>query len=525
MQTPTVRILSASLTTVVSLAALLGADLRAEAPPDSDTTNSPDATAADRADPSNSPPDRIVRTELAPRSPVPEKRVAELEGTIDRILETRVADEARVGLVAVDTRTGQTLYARNADETFNPASNMKLLTSAAALDRLGPSHTFETEILAGERDSNTVRGGLFLRGDGDAFLLFEDFVSWAAKLELRGIDRIEGGLVVDDTIFDGSYLPPGFGQKTEDASYRAPIGAVSVNFNAVTAIVRPGSESGEPPSVRTFPPNDHVKVVNRAETVDGRERNVVFKSEPTEDGATEVILEGTIGAAAEKMRSRLRIDHPPAYAGSIFREALSMVGVEFDGEVRTGAAPADAELLLSHRSQPLSYIVLAMNKWSNNFMAEQLLRRLGVDGEEPSTWRRSRKAVRSFAESVGIDPTEMTLKNGSGLYDGNRVAPRHLARLLTAMLDHRAAPEFVSSLAIAGIDGTLDRRMEEALVRGNLRGKTGTLNHVSALSGYVRTRSDRVVAFSMLFDETPRRGWHYRPVQDEIARTIAELDR
>lgn len=460
----------------------------------------------------------------APGDPAPDAAVEALRKQIDAILDRRVSSRAKIGIVAVDTTTGQVLYERNADEPLNPASNMKLVTSAAALESFGAAHTFKTELRAKKRSDSVVEGPLYVRGEGEAFLLFEDVVDWAADLKLKGIDRIEGGIVIDDTAFDGDYLPPGFDQKDEDASYRAPIGAVSINFNAVEAIVEPASSPGEKPSVRLFPPNGHVEIDNRAQTVAGSGQRLTFKSEPTDEGRTAVIIEGNIGTRFGEMRSRLRIDNPPAFSGSILARALEMVDIELEGPVRTGNAPSSSQLLLSHRSKPLSYVLLAMNKWSNNFMAEQLLRALGAATDGPATWERSRQRVQDFLEEVGIDSNGVRIHNGSGLYDGNEVSPRQFARLLTFMLDHDARPEFLSSLAVAGVDGTLADRMETEPLVGNLRGKTGTLNDVSALSGYLRTRSGRLVAFSVLFNDTPRRAWHYRPVQDEIARALGEFD-
>jgi D-alanyl-D-alanine carboxypeptidase/D-alanyl-D-alanine-endopeptidase (penicillin-binding protein 4) len=171
----------------------------------------------------------------------------------------------------------------------------------------------------------------------------------------------------------------------------------------------------------------------------------------------------------------------------------------------------------------LSYIVQAMNKWSNNFMAEQLLRVLGRDGETPSTWERSRETVRGFLERAGIDASQLALKNGSGLYDGNEISPRQFVRLLTFMLDHAAAPEYLSSLAVAGRDGTLADRMNSDAARGRVRAKTGTLNGVSALSGYARTASDRRLAFSIILNDTKRRAWRYRPAQDAFVTALAEF--
>lgn len=451
------------------------------------------------------------------------ERLEQLRDDIDRILQEGIGSSATVGVRAVDVETGQVLYDKNGGTGLNPASNMKLLTSSAALDEFGPSETFGTRLLADEPEDGVVDGPLFVEGEGEAFLLFEDVVSWASQLELKGVDRIRGDIVIDDTIFDGEYLPPAFGQKDEDASYRAPIGAVSVNFNAVTVIVTPAERPGEAPDVRMFPPNDHVEIVNQARTVVGPGQQLDFDSEPDGEGATTIRVGGLVGTRSGEVRSRLRIDHPPAYAGSILQRALAMVGVEVDGRVRTGQTPDDAEVVVGHESQPLSYVIQAMNKWSNNFMAEQLLRRLGVGDDDPSTWNSSREKLLEFVEQAGIDPERIDIKNGSGLYDGNLVSPRQFTTLLRYMLDHRTAPEFLSSLAIAGTDGTLADRMDDEPTAGRVRAKTGTLAHVSALSGYVTTQSDRRIAFSILFNDTPQKAWRYRPVQDEIVRTLAGL--
>jgi D-alanyl-D-alanine carboxypeptidase/D-alanyl-D-alanine-endopeptidase (penicillin-binding protein 4) len=519
------HLVAVAVSLTLASAALAPAPLRAADP---DATDEADTTAAAPSDSSDN------RFQLPPRQKVSASERQRLHARLDAILERRVRPEARVGMYVVDVTTGQVLYERRADEAFNPASNTKLFTSAAALDVFGPDHTFETHLLVEspdegdweQPDDGTLESPLYVEGEGEAFLLFEDFVHWAAKLKLRGIDAIEGGIVVDDGAFDGHYLPPAFGQKDEDASYRAPIGAVSVNFNAVSVIVTPADELGMAPDVRLFPPNENVEIDNRARTVQGNRRRCRFTSDPDGEGGTEIVVRGTIGVGADRMRTRLRIDNPPQYAASVFHRALEMVGIEVDGPLRTGDAPGDEKrhVLIRHESQPLSYVVKAMNKWSNNFMAEQLLRTLGRTDDEPSTWKRARRTLRDFLDRAGIDPTGLTLENGSGLYDANRVSPTQVVDLLRAMLRHPSGPEFVSSLAIAGRDGTLRDRMEEGPASGRLRAKTGTLNQVSALSGYVRTQSGRRLAFSMLFNDTPRRGWLYRPVQDELAHALAGFD-
>jgi D-alanyl-D-alanine carboxypeptidase/D-alanyl-D-alanine-endopeptidase (penicillin-binding protein 4) len=452
------------------------------------------------------------------------KAAKALERSIASILAQSDVTGGTVGIHAVDVATGQVLYSRSADEAMNPASNMKLITSAAALDKFGPQHTFETKLLATQVDGDTVKGSLYVRGDGEAFLLFEDVLDWAGELRQKGISKIDGDIVIDDTAFKADYLPPGYEQKDEDASYRSPIGAVSINFNAVKAVVEPAKKTGQAANVRLVPPNDHVEVVNKTTTVGGKRRRIGVSSEPTEHG-TRLVISGKIGHGASPYVSRgKRIDNPPEFAGSVLARALAMVDIDFKGVVKTGTTPDGAEVLVAHSSQPLSYVILAMNKWSNNFMAEQVLRTLGAKDDAPSTWQGSKQEVLAFLKRVGIDTSTLNIHNGSGLYDGNEVSPRQFVKLLRYMSFHRWAPEYLASLAIAGTDGTLARRMPDGLVRGNVRAKTGTLNEVSALSGYLRTQSGRMVVFSVLVNDPPRRAWHYRPVQDRIVEALAGFD-
>ena len=201
-----------------------------------------------------------------------------------------------------------------------------------------------------------------------------------------------------------------------------------------------------------------------------------------------------------------------------------MVGIDFDGQIRHGTAPTEGEKLLEHRSAPLMEAVWAMNKWSNNFIAEQLLRVLGDDGDEPSTWEAALQRAEETLEEFGFAPDSYRLNNGSGLYEGNELTARQIVELLRQMNTHRYGPEFASSLAIAGVDGTLAHRLDDELTQSNLRAKTGTLRDVTALSGYMETAGGRTVAFSILFNDPPRRAWHFRDRQDDIALVIAGFD-
>ena len=445
-----------------------------------------------------------------------------LERSIGAILANGELQRTTIGIHVEDLASGEVLYTHGADRLMNPASNVKLVTAAAALHKLGPNHTFSTE-LSTEQNSGGRIGDLYVKGEGEAFLLFKDVLSWAADLKLQGIEAIDGDLVIDDTAFDGGYLPPAFDMRDADASYRSPIGAVSVNFNAVAIRVEPADQIGHRPSVRITPPNDYIEVENRASTVTGSLPRIGVSAVP-DDERTRVIVSGTIGSGSDSVTQRKRIEHPPAFAGAVVAEAMKMMGIEFDGAVRRGTAPDNGQVLVTHNSEPVANTLAAMNKWSNNFIAEQMLRVLGGLDEEASTWDAARQRVRQTLEHGGIPSDSYNLKNGSGLYDGNELSPRQIVQLLRFMKFHRYGPEFVASLPIAGVDGTLRHRLNGDETKDKMRAKTGTLRNVTALSGYTETASGRLVAYSIIFNDPPRRAWNFRNHQDSIARAIAAFD-
>lgn len=448
---------------------------------------------------------------------------AELAERIQSTLKGAELDGAKIGIHVVQVSTGDVLYAQGADVPLNPASNIKLLTAGAALELFGPSHTFTTELIGPEPKGDAIPGDLVIKGHGEGFLLYKHLLEWAAELRGRGVRVVSGDIVVDESAFPGKTLPPGYEQKDEDASYRAPIGAVSVNFNAVEVGVR-AMEAGQPVVVTLDPPNKHVKLVVSATGAAGKANKLKITSAAGE-GGTVITVSGTLGVDAARVSSRKRIDEPALFAGAVMVSALEAVGIKVKGKVRRGSAPANSKALLVHVSEPLSYGILAMNKWSNNFMAEQLLRAIGarVAGKGEDGWAAGLGAVRAFLEKQGVPMAQVTLHNGSGLYAGNLVSAQAFTTYLSAMARHRAAPEFMASLAIAGADGTMSDRLRRTQLGGLVRAKTGTLNEVLALTGYVQGERGELIAFAILFNDTPQRAWRYRDVQDAIVTAISGL--
>jgi D-alanyl-D-alanine carboxypeptidase/D-alanyl-D-alanine-endopeptidase (penicillin-binding protein 4) len=468
---------------------------------------------------SPSPTARAAEPAVAPADTNPT-----LAGQIDLLLEAPILADATVGIHVLDLETGKVLYSRGADVPLNPASNVKLLTTAAALVELGPEHRYATRILRndGALSGSVVTGDVYLEGSGDPNLVTEHLMALASELRARGVRKITGGVVVDSDRFDKDELPPGFDQKNELASYRAPSSASSVNFNTFVVRAAPGAKVGDAALVGLDPAMGGIKLTNTATTVAGRKRRLFADVEPDGTGI-KIQIRGTIGEDASAARYRYPVVSPSRNAGEVLLYALKKQGIKVGKKkVKIGSAPRDARSLATHFSEPVSELIRSVNKFSNNFMAEQILKTLSPTGK-PATFAAASAQERKALESLGISLDGARLTNGSGLYDTNRVSPTQITALLEAMNgDFRYRADFLASLAVMGVDGTTRSRLSDTDAARWVRVKTGTLDGISALSGYVGARGREPIVFSILFNDLPGGGTSSaRGVQNEIALMLA----
>jgi len=457
-----------------------------------------------------------ARVEAAPSA-----EVAEL---IDEALSASFLADATFGVSVVDLETGEPLYQRGDTLPLNPASNVKLVTTAAALGILGPAHRYTTGVYhkEGALTGTTIKGSRYLRGNGDPALVTANLYELAGKLRARGIKRITGGIVVDASAFDHDGLPPGFDQKQELAAYRAPSGATVVNFNTFEVHVRPGDTIGSTPFAGVAPPVDgvHLKVV--ATTDEGKRRRLLADYD-AKDSAIELGLRGTVGIDSTPTSFRYPVDDPSRYAGELLKLMLERQGIKVGrATIKKGKVPARAELLAAHRSAPLGVLIRSVNKFSNNFMAEQILKTIDVE-PGPATFDGALTRVTEHLIERGVPAEGLSLGNGSGLYDTNRISPAQITTLLGSVYaDVRIRPDYMASLAIMGVDGTTRSRLRDTVHAGWLRVKTGTLDGVSALSGYAGAPGRKPIAFSILFNGLRRSDTSQaRKVQDRIAELLA----
>jgi D-alanyl-D-alanine carboxypeptidase/D-alanyl-D-alanine-endopeptidase (penicillin-binding protein 4) len=444
---------------------------------------------------------------------------------IDAVVADPALAGARVSIYAARADgTGRPLYARQADQRLHPASNNKVVTTAAALVELGPTYNFRTDLVA-EGLKDGVAKALYLVGRGDSRLTTAELLYLIEEARFAGLKRVDGPLIVDDTYFTPEYEPPGYSDRPkDDASYRAPNGALSLNYNAITVLITPADKAGDAPTVRVKPESDYPIIVNKATTTKrGRERLHV-RAKRAEDGRTQLTVSGRISLNHGGVQVRKRIDHPALFAGYTAKAFLGHVGITVQGPVQTGTVPSkDVKRLGRHYSPVVGSLVADINKWSNNLMAEGMLRAIGKRKKSKGDWASGAAVVRSFLEKqVGL--RGFTYVNGSGLFGKTAFSAKHLVTLLQYMHTRRPAlPEFAASLALGGRDGTLRRRYKGTKL-GQVRGKTGTLSGVICLTGYVSMADGTPAAFSILTNDVKARPWKIWKVQDAIVRALIAFD-
>ena len=461
-------------------------------------------------------PGAATRAQVSPTAPTSQEIVT----TLRSLVESSALAVARTGILVASVETGDVLYARDADALLNPASNVKLVTSAAALARLGPEYRFSTEFLLAEAPAKGVVKTLYVRGRGDPTMVTERLWAIAGELQRLGLRRI-GELVLDDTYFDAERFGPGYDREDTDRAYSAPSGALSLNFNAVEVVVTPGDRARLKANVQLEPATPFFEVVNQAVTVGRKGRARVIVRTELRNGRERVVVDGRVPVGARPHTMWRRIDEPALYFGHTLASLLEHRGVKV-GRVRLARAPDGARIVHVSQSEALSEIVRRLNKTSNNFVAEQLLRTLGAELRgAPGSWAKGVEAAEEFLGELGIAPGSYVMRNGSGLNDANRFSARQLVTVLRGMWSRsQLQPEFVVSLPVAARDGTIRWRMGGTAAAGRLRAKTGTLDGVVSLSGYVQDAAGRTLAFAVIVNDSPGRPGVVRAV-DALGAALA----
>lgn len=460
--------------------------------------------------------------------------VTRLAATLDTILADPRLSGSLAAVVVRDTTTGETLYDRNGDRRLLPASNTKLLTSAAAMEILGPEYRFTTDVrAAGPQHGATLVGDLYLRGTGDPTMLAADYDALAAQVAASGVRIVTGDLVADDTWFDQVRLGLDWAWDDEPYYYAAQVSALSVapdtDYDAGTVIVtvRPGASAGARPVVTTTPETRYVTIDNRATTVasGGADTMAIER----EHGTNRIVITGTVPTNGSATSDWVSVWEPTGYAADVFRRALERHGVRVIGDTRVGVAtPATARVITSHRSMTLAELMVPFLKLSNNGHAEVLTKAIGREVSGEGTWSAGLAAIRDFVATTGMDTAVLRQADGSGLSRWNMIPAREFVDLLAAVRGKPWFDTWYAALPIAGeadrfVGGTLRSRMRNTPAAGNVHAKTGSLTSVSGLSGYVTDADGHALVFSILLNNYLASS--VKDIEDRIAVALATFTR
>ena len=454
----------------------------------------------------------------------------ELKTKIENIISPKKLKDLKAGIFVSSLQTGEILYEQNADELLVPASVNKVFTAYSALKKLKPNFTFKTQVfITGTIKNESLAGDLYLKGGGDPSLVSERLWLLVNDLMRSGVKKILGNIVVDSSFYDGVRTPENRPKYLKDQAYNAPIGALSFNFNTCTVYVKPGDKIGSPPLVFTDPENTYIDVVNQATTAKPGSNNTlaVNRTEYVKgDLGDTVLLRGGIPLDHKEVRFYKNIVNPALYAGHMLKTFMGQRGIKVPGNVIEGIVPEKAKQILEFESQPLWQIIWGMNKFSNNFVADQLMKRLGAEvWGAPGSMEKGIIALENVLEDIGIPKGLYKIVDGSGLTRETHVTARQVARVLqTAHKDFSMAPEFISSLGIGGEDGTMKRRTL-AVSESIIRAKTGSLDGVSALAGYVTSADNELLVFTILLNDPQFKYGKMATWADQVATAVSKFHR
>lgn len=448
----------------------------------------------------------------------------QIQAKINRLLQ-QYDPNINAGILVQSLTTGKIIYQKNANQLFVPASVLKIFPAAAALSFLGPDYYFQTKILAKDVAVNqgVLSDDLYFYFDGDPTLTQQDIDNLVVALAQFGIHTIRGNIYIDDTVFDQELSGPGWMWDERNFCYAAPTSAITIDKNCLPLQLIAAKKSNHP---ATLSYGDYEKFVSIT--------NQVISSNPNEDGC-QLSLHASrdnsyylTGCIAPKTTQNLLIAvrNVRLYTKNIILEQLRANNIELFGEIRFNHIPTSTLLysLAEHKSAPLAELLKTMMKKSDNLIADSIYKKLGYSFfHKAGTWQNSEKAiVNILAPKTNIAFKKMRIVDGSGLSRYNLVSPAQLVAVLRfAYYDKNISRPFINSLSIAGTDGTLKYKMPD--LRGRVYAKTGNMEGISSLVGYIKTRSQGNLAFAITFNSFLNNHQKYRQLQDKICTLLANM--
>jgi serine-type D-Ala-D-Ala carboxypeptidase/endopeptidase (penicillin-binding protein 4) len=429
---------------------------------------------------------------------------AGVPAAVTQVIAAQRLPPAAVSFVIIDPDSGRPVFSQNPDTPRSPASTIKVVTTFAALDLLGPAYTWHTRAsIRGALDDGVLDGDLILQGGGDPYMTLERWWTFAHALRAKGLKAIHGDIVIDNTAFSLPPEDPGEFDGRPNRSYNVVPDALMVNFQSIEFRVLPDAGTRRV-DVIASPTPVNLAIENHVRFAPGRCGGAAGRVDFKVASAVwdRVVFSGALSPhCAERSFTRVLLQ-PATYAFGTFVELWRESGGEFSGKLRVEAAPADAQPLLSFDSLSLGEIVRLTNKFSSNLMARHLLLTMGEERlGGPATLEKGAAAIADWSRERGLDLRGMDIDNGSGLSRSTHISVLQMAEILSAAYRSRYAPEFLASLPLAGIDGTLRSRMK-ASPGGSVRLKTGHIDSVSGVAGYVTGNSGKTYVLVSLVNHS-----------------------
>lgn len=459
-----------------------------------------------------------------------------LERKINAILHKYKPKGTSVGISIISISKNKPLYKLNSNKTFVVASNMKLFTTATALIYLGPDYEYKTKIYyrGNISSSGELNGDILIKGSGDPNIsgrFYDDKVTaiptlWADKIKEQNIKIITGDIIADDSIFDREFIHESWPKDQLSEWYCAPVSGLSFNDNCINIIIKANKKPGTLAYVRTEPNTSYVKIINTCKITPLKSKHSysLYRRPLT----NQIYVKGHVWSKAQQQEQWITIHNPPLFIATVFKDILENMNIRIMGKARViNDSDFNTDHKLHQLTETTSYLrpaIKVTNKRSQGFYAEQILKTLGAQIKNEGSFSAGLYVIKDFLKKLGFSETQYQIADGSGLSKKNKITPKIITKLLYVMYRHKLSPIFLDSLPIAGIDGTLKNRMKKEPYRSRIKAKTGYVRGTSALSGYVKTLNEEIIAFSILVNKIKGGSWQAKQLQDAICRLLVNYN-
>jgi len=472
---------------------------------------------------------------------VSKQSLPKLKQEITNLLNKPEFIDAGVSVRIITQATGKVVFEKEAEKLLKPASNMKIYTTAVALEALSPNYRIRTSVYSENKPDNdgVIKGNLILYGRGDPTFAssymddYQPFDLLVKQLSGAGVKQINGDLIADESYLKGSSLGQGWEWLDLQWHFGAEISALTAYDNKVEVQIKPGAKIGDPCQITVTPDVGYVSIINKMDTIAAKGQREIGLNRGLADNS--LLAWGKMPLDDTGFSARLAVYRPAGMFASLFKAALSRSNIKFNGKIiiidsslRSPLTPSNTEKLVELAaidSPPLSEIIRIVNKFSQNLYAELLLRTIGkVKGKvEKDSDEAGLEVIKDFLSQIKVDPTKLLLSDGSGLSRRNLINAFVTTELLKYISRSANFAVFQDSLPLASVDGTLRRRMADSKAAQNVQAKTGTLSNTSSLSGYVKSAGGETFIFSILVDNFTADFRQALALQDKICQYLADF--